>query len=160
HQQLYARLPPADRPGYLQALPEREEPAVRVLAVQWGLDLLPGADAPTQRAVADVLLRLSEDGNEEVQRPAVLALGRVADARAFDRLRQLLRRGSAPVRAAAARALAQQAKGTGAEALARQKQVVPALQKALDDPAVEVVVEAAEDLGALGVSEAGPVLTG
>jgi len=63
------------------------------------------------------------------------------------------------VRAAAARALAQQAQGTGPEALARQRQVVPALQKALDDPAVEVVVEAAEDLGGLGVPEAGPVLT-
>jgi HEAT repeat protein len=36
--------------------------------------------------------------------------------------------------------------------------VVAVLQKALDDPALEVVVEAAEDLGALGVPEAGPVL--
>ncbi len=62
------------------------------------------------------------------------------------------------MRAAAARALAQQAQGSGTEALARQKQVVPALQKALDDPAVEVVVEAAESLGSLGVPEAGPVL--
>jgi hypothetical protein len=42
--------------------------------------------------------------------------------------------------------------------LARQRQVVPALQKALDDPALEVVVEAAESLGTLGVPEAGPVL--
>jgi HEAT repeat protein len=33
------------------------------------------------------------------------------------------------------------------------------LQKALDDPALEVVVEAAESLGTLGVAEAGPVLT-
>jgi hypothetical protein len=37
--------------------------------------------------------------------------------------------------------------------------VVPALQKALDDPAIEVVIEAAEDLGTLGAPEAGPVLT-
>jgi hypothetical protein len=65
----------------------------------------------------------------------------------------------AAVRAAAARSLAQQARGTGAEALERQRQVVPLLQKALEDPALEVVVEAAEDLGALGVPEAGPVLT-
>ena len=36
--------------------------------------------------------------------------------------------------------------------------MVPALQKALEDPAVEVVVEAAESLGSLGLSEAGPVL--
>jgi hypothetical protein len=38
------------------------------------------------------------------------------------------------------------------------RQVVPLLQKALDDPALEVVVAAAENLGALGVAEAGPVL--
>src|SRR5262249_42557366 len=48
--------------------------------------------------------------------------------------------------------------GSGPEALERQRQVVPLLQKALDDPSLEVVVEAAEDLGALGVPEAGPVL--
>ena len=40
------------------------------------------------------------------------------------------------------------------------RQVVPLLQRALDDPALEVVVAAAEDLGTLGVPEAGPVLTG
>jgi hypothetical protein len=40
------------------------------------------------------------------------------------------------------------------------KEVVPILQKALDDPALEVVVEAAEALGVLGAPEAGPVLTG
>src|SRR5262249_1797686 len=62
--------------------------------------------------------------------------------------------------AAAARGLAQQARGTGPEAQARQRKVVPALQKALEDTALEVVVEAAEDLGSLGVPEAGPVLTG
>src|SRR5205823_372871 len=72
----------------------------------------------------------------------------------------LLEQGAPPVRAAAARALAQQARGSGADALARQKQVVPMLQKALEDSALEVVVEAAEDLGALGVPEAGPVLVG
>jgi len=37
--------------------------------------------------------------------------------------------------------------------------VVSILQKALDEPALEVVVEAAESLGTLGVPEAGPVLT-
>jgi HEAT repeat protein len=40
------------------------------------------------------------------------------------------------------------------------KQVIPTLQKALEDPALEVVVEAAEDLGALGARGAVPVLTG
>src|SRR5207247_7921602 len=71
----------------------------------------------------------------------------------------LVLRGPASLRAAAALSLAQQARGTGPEALALQRQVVPVLQKALEDPALEVVVEAAEDLGTLGVAEAGPVLT-
>jgi HEAT repeat protein len=64
------------------------------------------------------------------------------------------------VRAAAARALALQARGGGGDPAERQRQIVPLLQKALEDPALEVVVEAAEDLGALGALEAGPVLTG
>jgi HEAT repeat protein len=157
-QQLHGRLPPADRLAHVQSLLDQEDPAVRALAVKWGLELLPSADTLGQKAIADVLLRLSADGTPAIQSAAVLGLGRVGDPRAFDRLRHLLRRAPVPVRAAAARALAQQAQGTGAEARARQKQVVPALQKALEDPAVEVVVAAAEDLGGLGVPEAGPVL--
>jgi HEAT repeat protein len=158
-QQLYARLPPADRLGHVQTLLDQEDPAVRALAVKWSLDLLPAADALGQKAIADALLRLSADGTPSIQSAAVLGLGRVNDPRVFDRLRHLLRRGPAPVRAAAARALAQQVHGTGPEALARQKQAIPALQKALDDPAVEVVVEAADGLAGLGGNEAGPVLT-
>jgi HEAT repeat protein len=159
HQQLYSRLPAADRLGHVQTLIEHDDPAVRALAVTWSTELLNGADTVGQRALADLLLRLSYDGAADVQRAAVLALGRVPDARAFDRLRFLLQRGPSPVRAAAARSLAQQARGSGEEAQERQRQVVPILQKALEDPALEVVVEAAEDLGALGVPEAGPVLT-
>jgi HEAT repeat protein len=158
-QQLYARLPPADRLGQVQSLLDHEDPTVRALAVKWSLDMLPTADPLAQKAVADVLLRLSADGSPVIQSAAVVGLGRVDDARAFDRLRHLLRRAPVPVRAAAARALAEHARGTGPEVLTRQKLVVPALQKALEDPAVEVVVEAAEDLGNLGVPEAGPVLT-
>src|SRR5205823_1451808 len=109
----------------------------------------------TQRALAELLMRLSHDGSAEVQRMAVLALGRVPGEATFERLRSLVRQGRATARAAAVRALAQQAR---AETTARQKEVVAVLQKALDDPALEVVVEAAEDLGALGVPEAGPVL--
>jgi HEAT repeat protein len=158
-QQLYARLPPADRLGHIQTVLEQEDPAARLLAVQWALELLPTIDKTLQRPLLDALLRLSYDASLEVQRAAVLGLGRVADQAAFERLQALLRRGDAPVRAAAARSLAQQARGDGAEAAARRKIVVPLLQKVLDDPALEVVVEAAEDLGALGVPEAGPVLT-
>ncbi|HEV3257092.1 MAG TPA: HEAT repeat domain-containing protein, partial [Gemmataceae bacterium] len=96
------------------------------------------------------------------QGAAVLALGRIDDPRDFGRLRELLTTGRPGVRAAAARALTQQATPSGPETARRARalrgEVVPALQKALDDPAWEVVVEAAEDLGSLGVPEAGPVL--
>jgi HEAT repeat protein len=158
-QQLYNRLPAGDRLAHVQTLVDSEEPAVRALAVSWSTELLATADAIGQRALADLLLRFSHDGSLEVQRAAVLALGRVNDPRAFDRLRVLLQRGQTPSRAAAARAFAQQVKGSSPEASARQRQVIRALQKALDDPALEVVVEAAESLGTLGVPEAGPVLT-
>jgi HEAT repeat protein len=57
------------------------------------------------------------------------------------------------------RSLALQARGSDAPAKARQREVVPLLQKALEDRAVEVVVEAAEALGGLGAPEACPVLT-
>lgn len=159
-QEVYARLPVPDRPAYVQSLIDQEEAAVRALAVGWCVELLPTGDAARHRLVAQVLLRLSHDGDLEVQRAAVLALGKVTEPAAFERLRDLLHKGRPPVRAAAARALTAQARGTGPEALARQKEAVPALQQALDDPAVEVVVEAAEDLGALGTLAAGPVLAG
>jgi len=159
HQQLYNRLPAGDRLGHVQSLADSEDPTVRALAVGWSLELLPGADAVGQLALTDLLLQWSRDGNAEVQRAAVLALGSAQDQRAFDRLVSLLQEIQPTVRAAAARALAQQVKGSGPEALVRQRKVVPALQKALDDPALEVVVEAAESLGALGIPEAGPVLT-
>jgi HEAT repeat protein len=137
--------------------------------VCWCAELLSGADAVGQRTLGELLLRFSRDANLEVQRPAVLALGRVGDARAFEQVRQLLKHGAPLIRAAAAHALAQQAlnqarapKATGSNGpdTDRVRQVVPLLQKALDDPALEVVVAAAEDLGILGVPEAGPVLAG
>jgi HEAT repeat protein len=157
HQQFYNRLPAAERLGYIQSIVDQEDPAVRALAVVWAVEHLPTADAAKQRGVAAVLLRLSHDGTAEVQRAAVLGLGRVDDPAGFERLQALLVRGRPLVRAAAARSLALLARGDGPD---RLKQVLPALQKALEDPAPEVVVEAAEDLGALGAPEAGPVLTG
>jgi HEAT repeat protein len=159
HQQLYARLPPGDRLGHVQELIEAEDSAVRLLAVNWSLELLPSADAVGQHALGDLLIRLSQDGAPEVQRSAVLALGSILESRAFDRLRILVRQGPTSVRAAAARSLAQQVHGTGPEVAARQRQVISALQNALDDADLDVVVEAAEGLGSLGVPEAGPVLT-
>lgn len=159
-QEVYTRLPVPERPGYIQAVIEQEDASVRVLAVSWCVELLPTGDAARHRLLAQLLLRLSHDGDLEVQRAAVLALGKVMEPAAFDRLRELLRKGRPPVRAAAVRALTALARGTEPEARARRKEVVPALQKALADPAIEVVVEAAEDLGTLGALESGPVLTG
>src|SRR5262249_33015409 len=135
HQQLYARLPPTERFAHIQAATDSEDAVVRGLAVAWSVELLPNADALRLPPLTDVLLRLSQDGSLDVQRAAVLALGSTADARAVDRLRTLLSQGSVPVRAAAARALAQQVRNTTAEPETLRKQVVPLLQKALDDPA-------------------------
>lgn len=158
HQQLYSRLPAADRLGLIQSAADSEDPSIRALAVNWCTELLPSVDAVGQRALADLLFRFSHDGTVEVQRSAILAMGRVQDARVFDRLRSLLSRGETSVRAAAARVLAQQVRGSTPDSIARQRQAVTALQKALEDPALEVVAEAAESLGSLGVPEAGPVL--
>lgn len=157
-EQLYTRLPLADRLGHVLGLADHEEPAIRALAVRWAGELLPAADMVGQCALADLLLRFSQDGTAEVQRAAVLTLGKVQDSRAFERLLVLLREAPPAVRAAAARSLAQHARGQSAEAKARQRDVVPALRNALKDTAVEVVVEAAEDLGNLGLPDAGPVL--
>ncbi len=159
-QQLYSRLPLGERPAHIQALLEQDDAAVRLQAVNWSVELLPGADAARLAALVAVLLRLSQDGTVEVQRAAVLALGKVQDPAAFERLLMLLEEGRPAVRAAAARSLSLQCRGDDAEAIARKKRVLPALQKALHDPAHEVVVDAAEELGVLGALEAGPVLTG
>jgi HEAT repeat protein len=162
-QQLYARLPAADRLGHVQNVAEHEDPAIRALAVTWSIELLPVTDATGQRALADLLLRLGHDGNAAVQKGAIAALGRISDPRIFEELRQLLTNRHVSARAAAARALAQHVTlkppapaGLGTEMMC---QAVPLLQMALNDPALDVVVAAAEGLGGLGVPEAGPVLT-
>jgi HEAT repeat protein len=161
-QQVYSRLPPAERPAYVLAALEQDDPMARALAGHWTLELLAasGADQAQQKALIQALLRLSRDGSVEVQRAATLGLGRVNDPAALERLLALLKQGRPPVRAAAARSLGQQARGDGADAKARRAPVVAALQRALDDPALEVVVEAAEGLEALGALDAGPVLAG
>ncbi|HZV07805.1 MAG TPA: HEAT repeat domain-containing protein [Gemmataceae bacterium] len=159
-QQLYSRLSGSERVAHIQSLLDQDDPAVRVLAVNWSLELLSTAEAADKRLLTQVLLRLSQDSAVQVRRAAVLSLGRVPDAGAFERLERLAHAEPPAVRTAALRALSQHACGKEGEATARRKQVMPLLQKALDDPALEVVVEAAEDLGALGALEAGPVLTG
>ena len=159
HQQLYSRLPAGDRLAHVRSLVDSEDGGVRLLAVNWCQELLPTADAVGQRTLAELLLRLSHDSAADIQRSAVLALGGSADPRVFERLLSLLQRGPAPARGAAAHAMAQQIKVAGRQGQVRQREVIPALQKALDDPSLEVVVEAAESLGTLGAPEAGPVLT-
>jgi HEAT repeat protein len=159
HQQLYARLPVAERYAHLQVLREHEDPGVRALAVVFSTELLPTAPPAELEALSRGIVRLSEDSHAEVQRAAVLALGRLKNAESFGKLKDLLATGPVSVRVAAARALAAQSAGTTADARARQKQAVPLLQKALEDPSLEVVAEAAEAMGSLGASEAGPVLT-
>ncbi|HBI46391.1 MAG TPA: hypothetical protein DDY78_26600 [Planctomycetales bacterium] len=159
-QQVYTRLPVADRTNYIQLALEQDDPMVRALAGHWALELLAGADASQQKVLVQVLFRLSHDGAVEVQRAAVLGLGRVSDPAVFERLKTLVGQGRPPVRAAAARALAQQAREEGPDSKARREEVVPVLRKALDDSALEVVVEAAEGLEALGALNAAPVLAG
>ncbi|HWG45021.1 MAG TPA: HEAT repeat domain-containing protein, partial [Gemmataceae bacterium] len=159
-QQLYSRLSGAERVAHIQSLLEQDDPAVRTLAVNWSVELLPGAEATHKRLLTHVLLRLSHDSSVEVQRVAVLGLGRVNEPAVGERLLRLVHADEPAVRTAALHALALHARGPGADVPARRKQIMPLLQQALEDPALEVVVEAAEDLGALGALEAGPVLTG
>ena len=102
-QQVYGRLTPADRPTYIQMALEQDDPMVRALAGHWALELLPNADAAQQKVLVQVLFRLSHDGSVDVQRAAVLGLGRVHDPEVFQRLKTLVEQGRPSVRAAAAR---------------------------------------------------------
>src|SRR5262249_42092508 len=66
HQEVYARLPAPERPGHIQTVIEQDDPKVRVLAVQWTVELLSaGGDAARHRALTQILLRLSHDGDLE-----------------------------------------------------------------------------------------------
>jgi HEAT repeat protein len=159
-QQLYSRLSAVERVNHILSLREQDDPAVRTLAVNWSVELLPTAEPAQKRLLAHVLLRLSHDSAVEVQRAAVFGLGRVNEPGVFERLLRLAETDRPAVRSVALHALAVHAQGSEADSLARRKQIMPLLQKALDDPALEVVVEAAEDLGTLGAREAGPVLVG
>ena len=106
HQQVFARLAATERVDYVQSLLDQDEPGVRGLAVIWCIEMLPSADADRQASIGKILQRLTHDGNPEVQRTAVLALGRLADSESFVRLRKLLADPSPPVKAAAIRVLA------------------------------------------------------
>src|SRR5262249_51265452 len=92
-QQLYNRLPIGERLGHIQSVLDHEDPALRALAVVWSAELLPSAGEASQKQLAQLLLRLSHDGTPEVQRAAVVALGRVPGPAARGRLLTLLSSG-------------------------------------------------------------------
>jgi HEAT repeat protein len=159
HQMLYAKIPAADRPSHLQLLTQSDYAAVRLQAIAWIIEALPGGDPALQKQLTTLLLRLTEDGVEAVQRNAVLALERqLGDPLVFQRLLSLLETGNVNVRAAAARGLGRhRATRDNTELTAR---AVAALEKALRDDSLVVVAEAAESLGTIGAPEAVAILAG
>ncbi len=159
-QTLYGKVPAADRPSHLRTLLQNDYPAVRIQAIIWAVELLPEADQEQHRVVTEMLLQASADGVEAVQRRAVLALERVPDERAFDRLLTLMESHQVSVRAAAARSLGRHRKTRESTDAALHRRAVHALERALNDSALPVVAEAAESLGALGEPEAAPLLAG
>lgn len=158
-QQLYVRTPAADRVSYLQALTQNEFPIVRSQAIKWILENVTDAGPTPNKQLIDLLLQLSDDGVEVVQRDAVLALEKMNDPRVFERLLALLQTGSVPVRAAAARSLG----GYRREQAARdalQQRMIGALETALKDNSLVVVAEAVESLGNLRTPEVAPIVAG
>ncbi|MEY4946896.1 MAG: hypothetical protein RIR22_1597 [Planctomycetota bacterium] len=156
YQQLYSRLGPTEKIPFFQGLLDHEDPAVRLLLAGWLAEAL--GEESYRKPAGEMLLSFSRDPIEEVRRQAVLGLGRWNDKACLNRLLLIIQSDQTAVRAAAARSLAMQAKGN--DGAARMVLVLPALQNALSDPALEVVVEAAEDLGSLGVPAAVPLLAG
>lgn len=160
HRTLYARTPANDRLSHLGTLAQSEYAAVRTQAITWLLELVPEGNAADKKAVADLLLLLSRDGVETVQRQAVLALERIDDPRAFERLLELLVRGQPVVRAAAARSLGRCRQRSSADVQAFKQRALIALEEALGDPHLAVVASAAESLGSLDYPDAAPILAG
>lgn len=157
-QTLYAKIPPGDRPAYLKKLAQNEYPEVRAQTVTWIAEVLPDAEGSDQKQLVNLLLQLSEDVAEPVQRQAVLAMEKADDPRAFERLLTILKSGTDKVRAAAARSLGRYRDSRGGPRPEASARVVAALQTALADPSMLVVRDAAESLGSLGMPEVAPML--
>jgi HEAT repeat protein len=157
HQQIYSKTPLADRLNHFQTLVQSDYPAVRVQAIVWMVESLPELDSAQQKQITRLLLQLTEDGVETVQRQAVLALEkRLEDPQVLGRLLTILEQGSVSVRAAAARSL-----GRLPSSLQQPERMTPilaALQKALKDPSLTVVAEATESIGATGAPQAALIL--
>jgi HEAT repeat protein len=155
---LFQKVPPAERVTHLSALLQNEYPGVRMQTVAWIGESVPEADSTTRQKLSELLLKLTEDGFEQVQRQAVLALEKVSDTRVFERLTLLLDTGSVNVRAAAARSLGRYRAERTPEGIALNMRAIAALEKALSDTSLFVVAEAAASLGSMGAPEAAPVL--
>lgn len=160
HQQLYSRVPRADRVNHFRQLAQNEYSSVRIQTIAWIVETLSDATAPEMKPLSDLLLTLSEDGVESVQRQAVLALDKTDDPRAFERLLTLLHSGSTEVRAAAARSLGRYRCPQSSPRAELNSRAIAALEKALSDPSLTVVAEAVESMGSLGVPEAAPLVIG
>jgi HEAT repeat protein len=160
HQKLYAKTPAQDKANYCTEARQSEYANVRRQAVDWMKELLPESNGADKAMLTDLLLQLSRDGVESVQQQALLALEKVDDPRAVERLLEALS-GTAPIRAAAARGLgryrgsAKLSPPLSAELKAR---TLNALDQALNDPHLEVVANAAESLGALSATQFAPRL--
>jgi len=87
-----------------------------------------------------------------------VGLGRVTDPAARDRLIQVASSPSVPLRVAALRGLAQQARLPSNQDAASKTAIEAQIFKSLEDSAIEVVVEAAEDLSIRGQEAAVPFL--
>lgn len=158
HQKLYAQSPPQDKVDFCKKARQSEYAQVRREAVAWMVTLLPEANSTDRTVLTDLLLQSSRDGVEAVQRQAILALEKVDDPRAVERLLEVLTMGSPAIRAAAARGLGRHRAKSSPLSAELKTRTLHALDQALNDPHLEVVANAAESLGALGATQAAPRL--
>ncbi len=158
HQTLYSKIPPTDRVQHLRLMAQSDYPSVRHLAINWIGELLPDSGTTDRPILSEIMLQLSRDGVEVVQRQAVLTLEKVDDPRAFERLLELLRQASPTIRAAAAKGLGRYGSSKSTLLPDQKQRAMAALEKALQDPMLNVVASAAESLGALNFPEAAPIV--
>jgi len=124
---------------------------VRALAVVWSAELLPHRRRPHgRRLLAQILLRLSHDGTRRCSGPPYWPWGGHRST-VFERLRDLLQNGAVM---AGGRPAPGRCRCTGRTTepggKSPVKEVIPLLQKALDDPALEVVRRGGRGAGVLG----------
>ncbi len=158
HQTLYGKIPTTDRVQHLRLMAQSDYPSVRNLSINWIAELLPEASSTDRTILAELMLQLSKDGVDGVQRQAVLNLDKVDDPRALERLLELLANARPSIRAAAARCLGRFGASKATLSPDQRQRAMVALEKALQDPMLSVVASAAESLGSLSFPEAAPIL--